>query len=101
MRAHELQQAVVERERRRVSSAICAQRRPQHRAIVGRIATAITALVDALAEERDFREALVESGVAFTSELRAMPLPGAGLYNDPRGEVRCWRSGCGTHATPG
>jgi hypothetical protein len=81
--AIKLQQQVVERERLRVSEEICARLKPQHRAIVRRIAGALTELVAALQDEHDFRESLNASGVAYLHDLRPMPLPALGLFNDP------------------
>jgi hypothetical protein len=83
--AIKLQSQIVERERLRVSEEICARLRPQHRAIVRRMADALTELVAAAQEEHDFREALNSSGIAYTHDLRPMPLPALGLFNDPNG----------------
>jgi hypothetical protein len=83
-RAIELQQGVLEVEKRRVSATICERLRPQHRAIVRRIAGNLTELVDALAAEKTFREQLNDAGVSYGNDLRPMPMPGLGLFNDPR-----------------
>lgn len=82
-RAVELQQSVVEEEHRRGSQVICDRLRPEHRAIIQRIAAALTELVAGLAAERDFRERLNDAGVLYGHDLRPMPLPGLGLFNDP------------------
>jgi hypothetical protein len=82
-RAIELQQAAVERERRRVSALICDRVRPQYRANVQAIARALTDLVDALTAEQTFRQQLIDADVLFASDLRPMPLPALGLFNDP------------------
>jgi uncharacterized coiled-coil DUF342 family protein len=88
-RAVELQQATVAEARRRVSRMICQRLRPRHRAIVSRIAGALQTLTDALAEERDFREALDAADVDFTTELRPMRLAAGDLTN-PESLASLW-----------
>jgi hypothetical protein len=70
-----LQESALERARRHVSREICDRLRPEHRAIVKRIAGALHSLSDALIAESAFRERLLAAGVEFTSDLRPMPFP--------------------------
>lgn len=88
--AIELQRGVVQRERVRVSAAICQRLRPQHRAIVLRIATALEDLGAALEAERTFREALNDADVIYGHELRPMPIPALGLLSEPHSALSRW-----------
>jgi hypothetical protein len=96
-RAVELQQRVVDSERARVSAAICARLRPQHRAIVRRIAAAVTELSEALTAEQDLRLALRDAEVVFAAELRPMPLPAAGVLTDPNSALSRWMADAREH----
>lgn len=77
-RAVDLQAQVVGAERMRVSKVITDRVRPEHRRIVKRLAAALEALSDAVAEERQFRERLHDADVSL-GDLRPMPFNPARL----------------------
>jgi hypothetical protein len=89
-RAIELQRETVAAEGARVARELCERARPQHRAIVGRIAAAVQALDAALAEEQAFRERFIDAGVpGFTGYLRPAA-PRVGRLEEPHSGLWFW-----------
>lgn len=80
-RAVELQKVNVDRERSRAGAVITQRLMPEHRAIVGRIHTALQALSAALVMEEKFRDELALGDVPF-GEIHPMPLAGDSLRLD-------------------
>jgi hypothetical protein len=88
-RALDLQRDLVERERARVSRAVCERLRPRHREIVGAIAGALRQLSAALEDERDLRDRLITNDIDFAATLRPMPFI-SGTLADPDSHASVW-----------
>jgi hypothetical protein len=73
-----------------VSREVCDRLRPRHREIVGATAAALRQLSEALKDERDFREALIEADIDFTGVLRPMPFAAAGTLDDENSHATNW-----------
>jgi len=67
----------------RFAERVCTDLRPDYIKIVARVAAAVAELGAALDEEREFRMALQEAGVEYSSYLRPMPFLGVGGLDDP------------------
>jgi hypothetical protein len=96
-RAVELQRPIVDRERQRVSRAICERLRPRHREIVGAVAAALKDLSAALADERALREELISADVTFVPYLRPMPLESVGTLDDENSRASVWMKDAREH----
>jgi hypothetical protein len=88
-RAVELQRRVVSEEAGKASREVCAQVKPEHRALVKKMAAALATLGEAVIAERAFRDSLNAAGVSH-SELRALGFYRAGDPLDPHGFFCQW-----------